>query len=96
MNDPRSGLRARVKTVYGDTEDNTNRIIQLEHENELLRENQRIMVGLMQRQAERIEVLESKTENLTGRSMQQNIVIHNLEYTLAEGEKEWDLRPIVV
>ena len=95
VNDPKRGLKARVNTVTGDTEDNTNRIIQLEQENEMLRENQRIMIGLMQRMSDKLERMYTKVENLIVRSMQQNFVIHNHEFELAEGEPAWDLRPIV-
>ncbi len=96
VNDSRFGLKSRIKTVIGDTEDNTDRIIQLEQENKLLRDNQQIMIGLMQRQSETIDRMKSKIEDLIKRSMQDNIVIHNHEYTLQDGQPTWDLRPVVL
>ena len=96
VNDSRFGLKSRIKTVIGDTEDNTDRIIQLEQENKLLRDNQQIMIGLMQRQSETIDRMNSKIEDLIKRSMQDNIVIHNHEYTLENGQPAWDLRPVVL
>ena len=70
------------------------RIAALKKENVDLKQNQTIMLGVLQRQSEEITQLKSKSEDLTARSMSANIVIHNYEYEVEEDVK--DLRPVVM
>ncbi len=90
---PQKGLIPRVKKVSDQADDNSARILKLEIENEMLRNNQKIMMGILQKQSEEIESLKSKSEDLTGRSMQHNILIHNYEY--AQDPDMKDMRPVV-
>ena len=91
---PIHGLRAKVKGVSLHAQDNTDRIHALEVENKTLKENQRIMIGLLQKQAEEIENMKSKTEDLTTRSMRENIVLHNWDYVAPQDPG--DLRKVVL
>ncbi len=95
IDDPGKGLFHKVGSVEQHADDNSLRIRELELENERLKHNQSIMIGIMQRQSNEIAFLKSKTEDLTARSMAQNIVIHNYDdYEM--GENERDFKPVVL
>ena len=95
---PTHGLRTKVKGVENQADDNTARIDKLEKQNQTLIENQRIMIGIIQKQAEEIDSLKSKQEDLTARSMKENIVLHNWDYEVPKGENANpnDLRPVIL
>ncbi len=94
IEDPRHGLIPQVSSVEQQADDNQMRIAKLEAENAEFRQNQKIMMGLIQRQCEQLSRQKSKLEDLTVRSMSANIVIHNYDYEI--DEKERDLRPVVM
>ncbi len=89
---PEKGLMPKVKKIGDQADDNSARILQLELENEKLRNDQRIMMGILQKQSDEISRLKSKSEDSTGRSMWFNILIHNYEYDADPSMK--DLRPV--
>ncbi len=73
------GIEPRLSTLRDEYDDSAGRIHKLEVANHKLMQEMTIMKGLMQKQDEEIKVLRSRLDDQTARSMQQNVIFHNIE-----------------
>ena len=96
------GLKSGLEEVANQSENNTFRLDDVERENALLKaenkqlkDTQRVLIGLVQKQNEKMDAFQSQLDDQQQRSMKENIIIHNYDnYELADGESNY--RPIAV
>ncbi len=85
------GIEPRLSTLRDEYDDSAGRIHKLEVANHKLMQEMTIMKGLLQKQDEELKVLRSKVDDQAARSMQQNVIFHNIE---VEADTK-DFKPVV-